>query len=393
MMETYKRPIRNKISLFNDNSPTKKKIVNDRKCHSNNNLNILKYKKKFKPQKLCNPIDFIKQKKKFFIENSFDVRGTREFLASKEVAMRIIKLNDEIKPENEDRIISKTNKDLEYLNYLNGYENENYEEIKKKTKTVRKNTMSPRKSRKGHHKKMNKEFNLEIKEISKKKTKKMKKSSKKTKDKSNDVENKFDSSALDSNSNKSEEKKNVINDKLSNDSHQNVYRFFIDNANEPEDNFQKKLKKELKKVENLKPSKDKNKNGRLKRKSLSRKDLEYKRPNRMNNVSTEKKREVQSIFMFSEINKKLMVNDDLELSSIDENNKNIQSPTNNKVNKKNINKNYASIQMNNKKIKERIQERMSYDSKEEKENIYKTTSKLEINSDKESIISILSDLM
>jgi hypothetical protein len=321
------------------------------------------------------------------------VRGTREFLASKEVAMRIIKLNDEIKPENEDRIISKTNKDLEYLNYLNGYENENYEEIKKKTKTVRKNTMSPRKSRKGHHKKMNKEFNLEIKEISKKKTKKMKKSSKKTKDKSNDVENKFDSSALDSNSNNSEEKKNVINDKLSNDSHQNIYRFFIDNANEPEDNFQKKLKKELKKVENLKPSKDKNKNGRLKRKSLSRKDLEYKRPNRMNNVSTEKKREVQSIFMFSEINKKLMVNDDLELSSIDENNKNIQSPTNNKVNKKNINKNYASIQMNNKKIKERIQERMSYDSKEEKENIYKTTSKLEINSDKESIISILSDLM
>jgi hypothetical protein len=371
----------------------KKKIVNDRKCHSNNNLNILKYKKKFKPQKLCNPIDFIKQKKKFFIENSFDVRGTREFLASKEVAMRIIKLNDEIKPEKEDRIISKTNKDLEYLNYLNGYENENYEEIKKKTKTVRKNTMSPRKSRKGHHKKMNKEFNLEIKEISKKKTKKMKKSSKKTKDKSNDVENKFDSSALDSNSNKSEEKKNVINDKLSNDSHQNVYRFFIDNANEPEDNFQKKLKKELKKVENLKPSKDKNKNGKLKRKSLSRKDLEYKRPNKMNNVSTEKKREVQSIFMFSEINKKLMVNDDLELSSIDENNKNIQSPTNNKVNKKNINKNYASIQMNNKKIKERIQERMSYDSKEEKENIYKTTSKLEINSDKESIISILSDLM
>ena len=393
MMETYKRPIRNKISLFNDNSPTKKKIVNDRKCHSNNNLNILKYKKKFKPQKLCNPIDFIKQKKKFFIENSFDVRGTREFLASKEVAMRIIKLNDEIKPEKEDRIISKTNKDLEYLNYLNGYENENYEEIKKKTKTVRKNTMSPRKSRKGHHKKMNKEFNLEIKEISKKKTKKMKKSSKKTKDKSNDVENKFDSSALDSNSNNSEEKKNVINDKLSNDSHQNIYRFFIDNANEPEDNFQKKLKKELKKVENLKPSKDKNKNGKLKRKSLSRKDLEYKRPNKMNNVSTEKKREVQSIFMFSEINKKLMVNDDLELSSIDENNKNIQSPTNNKVNKKNINKNYASIQMNNKKIKERIQERMSYDSKEEKENIYKTTSKLEINSDKESIISILSDLM
>jgi hypothetical protein len=253
--------------------------------------------------------------------------------------------------------------------------------------------MSPKKTKKGHHKKKNKEFNLKKKEIKKKKTKKMKKSSKKTKDKSNDVENKFDSSALDSNSNNSEEKKNVINDKLSNDSHQNIYRFFIDNANEPEDNFQKKLKKELKKVENLKPSKDKNKNGRLKRKSLSRKDLEYKRPNRMNNVSTEKKREVQSIFMFSEINKKLMVNDDLELSSIDENNKNIQSPTNNKVNKKNINKNYASIQMNNKKIKERIQERMSYDSKEEKENIYKTTSKLEINSDKESIISILSDLM
>ncbi len=401
MMYTFKKPIINKISLFNENSPSKIKIHNKRKYYSNNNLVLMKNKIKNKSQNSCsNVIDFIKQKNKFFIENSFDTRGTREFLASKEVAMRTIKLNDEINHEIEDRIISRTNKNLENLNFMDD-DNENYEKVQKSAKALRRNSISPRKIRKNHNKKMNKEFNLEIKEISKKKTKKNKKSSKKMKDKSNTADNKVDSSILDSNSNNSNnsnKKENIIFDKLSNgnDSHSKIYKFFIDNKNEHEEHFHKKLKKELKKVENQKQNKDKDKDKtrNLKRKSLSRKEVNFKMPQRMNSIKVGKNRETQSNFLFSEVNRKLMINDDIELSSIGENNNvNIQSTPKNGINKKKIRKDYSSIKMNNKRIKERIKEKMDYDPKEEKENIYKTESKIEIKSDKDSIISILSELM
>ena len=107
-----------------------------------------------------------------------------------------------------------------------------------------------------------------------------------------------------------------------------------------------------------------------------------------------KYRDTQSIFMFGELNKKLMINDGLEISSIGEhNNINIQSTPNNKFNKKNLKKVYSSIKMNNKRIQKRIQEKMTYDLKEEKENIYNILYKKELKSDKDSIISILSDLM
>ena len=395
MMDTHKRPIRNKISLFNENSPSKIKIHNKRKYHSNNNLVLIKNKIKNKSQNLCsNVIDFIKQKNKFFIENSFDIRGTREFLASKEVAMRTIKLNDEIKHDKEDRIISKTNKNLENLYFMDD-ENENYEKVIKSAKALRKNSISPRKIRKNHNKKMNKEFNLEIKEISNKKSKKIKRSSKKMKDKSNTTDNKVDSSILDSNSNNSNKKENIIFDKLSNgnDPHSKIYKFFVDNTNENEEHFHKKLKKELKKVENQKLNIDKDKNRKLKRKSLSKKEVNYKIPQKMNSIKVGKNRETQSIF-FSEVNRKLMINDDIEVSSIGENNNvNIQSTPKNSINKKKIRKVYSSIKMNDKKIKERIKEKMDNDSKGEKENIYNTVSKMEIKSDKDSIISILSELM
>ena len=85
-----------------------KKGTRKRKSHqpsSNNNLTLFsKVDSKHDQQpKNINVVDFIKQKKKFIIENSFDINGTREFLASKEVAMRVIKLNDEIIEE--DKII------------------------------------------------------------------------------------------------------------------------------------------------------------------------------------------------------------------------------------------------------------------------------------------------
>lgn len=387
MMENDKNPIKQKISLFNENSPSKAKMKKRIKSYSVNNLTLIKAPK-LKPQQLIfNVIDFIKQKNKFFIENSFDSRGTREFLASKEVAMRVIKLDDEIKPENTRRK-SKTNKNLFFMK---GNENENENLTKKKPS--HKTTMSPRKSRKSHNKKMNKEFNLEIKEITTKKSKKMKRSSKKTKDKTSHVECENDSSELNSNSNSSNKNKNKIFDKLSSDSHEKIYKFFIDNANEPDENFQKKLQKELKKVENLKQNKEKDKGKKTKdkRKSNSRKDINIKRPKRMNSVIVAKTRETQSIFMFSEINKKLMVNDDIELSSIGENDKFMSQNNNN--NKKYIKRRYGSIRINNRQVKEKIQQKISENIDTEKEKDFENNNQVEINSDKDSIISILSDLM
>ena len=387
MMENDKNPIKQKISLFNENSPSKAKMKKRIKSYSVNNLTLIKAPK-LKPQQLIfNVIDFIKQKNKFFIENSFDSRGTREFLASKEVAMRVIKLDDEIKPENTRRK-SKTNKNLFFMK---GNENENENLTKKKPS--HKTTMSPRKSRKSHNKKMNKEFNLEIKEITTKKSKKMKRSSKKIKDKTSHVECENDSSELNSNSNSSNKNKNKIFDKLSSDSHEKIYKFFIDNANEPDENFQKKLQKELKKVENLKQNKEKDKGKKTKdkRKSNSRKDINIKRPKRMNSVIVAKTRETQSIFMFSEINKKLMVNDDIELSSIGENDKFMSQNNNN--NKKYIKRGYGSIRINNRQVKEKIHKKISENIDTEKEKDFENNNQVEINSDKDSIISILSDLM
>ncbi len=396
MLETNKKSINTKSSLFNDNITIKNKIKKSKKSCSLNNLTILKkrqIKLINKPNLCLNVIDFIKQKNKFFLENSFDDKGTREFLASKEVAMRVIKLNDEIIPEEEEkgRRISKTNKNLLNLNFMSGNDKEKHEKTKS-AKSLRKNTISPRKSRKNHKKINNKDFNIEPKEIVHKKSRKLKKNSNKIKDKITEIESKVDSSNLDSKSNNSYKGNNIIFDKSSKGSQSKIYKFFIDNANEPDENFQKKLKKELKKVENLsqKKDKDKDKKSKIKRKSISKEDLPYKRPKRLNSVIIPKNKETQSTFMFSEINKKLMINDDLSLSSIGEQNVNLTPNINN--NKKKLKREYNTIQMNNKQIRERIHQKVSKDIKDEKENIYKTASKME-NSEKDSIISILSDLM
>ena len=235
--------------------------------------------------------------------------------------MRVIKLNDEIIPEEEEkgRRISKTNKNLLNLRFMSGNDNE---KKNKSTKIAGKNTISPRKSRKSHKKMNNNDFIIEPKEIMHKKSRKMKKSSKKAKSKISEIDSKVDSSNLDSNSNNMSKPNNIIFDKINQDSQTKIYKFFIDNANEPEENFQKKLEKELKKVENLNQKKDKDKDkdkkAKVRRKSISRKDLPYKRPKRMNSVIVPKNRETQSIFMFSEVNKKLMIDDDLSLSSIGE---------------------------------------------------------------------------
>ena len=111
----------------------------------------------------------------------------------------------------------------------------------------------------------------------------------------------------------------------------------------------------------------------------------------MNSVIVPKNRETQSIFMFSEVNKKLMIDDDLSLSSIGEQKINLTPDKD--INKKKIRRAYGSIQINNRQVKEKIQQKMIKDIEDEKNKINNNESKVEINSDKDSIISILSDLM
>ena len=304
----------NKRSLFNDLDDKKKKIIKNVKSSSLNNLNIIT-RKAFNLERTSKEnltlIEFIKQKNKFFIESSFDVNGTREFLASKEVAMRAIKLNDEIieeKKENEVKMSCFTNKNLMKIDI----DNYNNDVIKKKsTKNANKRTISPRKSRKNEKIKMKLDEDFSPKKNT---IKPKKKSNKKVKFKKS--ESKVNGGNLNSSNNDNEN--NIIFDKPDNESLSNIYKFFIDNANESEENFNKKLKKELKKVENMKQNKEKSKEKavKVKRKSLSKKDLR-KRPKRMNSVSVPKK-ETQSAFIFSEINKNLM-KDDIDVSSIGEN--------------------------------------------------------------------------
>ena len=98
----------------------------------------------------------------------------------------------------------------------------------------------------------------------------------------------------------------------------------------------------------------------------------------MNSVVVRKFRDSQNLFKFSEYNKNLMINDDISISSISYKKERIcTSPK--KVNKKKFKREYGSIQMNNKQIKEKIKQKI-----EKKE---------ETNSHKDSIISILYDLM
>ena len=369
MLEINKKPIAINRSLFND-SPTKKRIFPKtyQKYSSVNNLSLIKEKNmKYNASKKClNIIDFISQKNKFYMEDSFDFRGTREFLASKEVAMREIKLNDEIVEEKK----KKKKKERSQQNLLSldfNYYKENYKKNNRSSKITGNYSISPRKSRK-----KSKKLTLNEKAIDIKKFKK--RSSKRTKNgictpKSTNKNIKENNSYLGSNI----ENYNIIyNNNKVNDSY--IYKFFIDNANETEENFQQKLKKEIKKVESTnKLNKEDNHKGN----SLNKGELKHKRPKRMNSVIVRKSKDCQSLFKFSEYSKNLMIIDDISISSIGYK-KERTCESAKKPNKKKI-KRYGPIQMNNNQIKERIKQKIEkYE---------------EFNSEKDSIISILSDLM
>jgi len=315
-----------------------KKAIKKGKSHQTSTKNDLIFLSRPEPKlnqstkKNINVIDFIKQKKRFIIENVFDLKGTREFLASKEVAMRVIKLNDEIIED-----IKKNDEDSDIKEIYNTNIGENMDNIRKKVN--KKISTIPIKSKF----KSNKEIFLDLD------LKKFKKELTKIKDKLNAQEDNLSPKP------KIKSKKSKKNKK---ESYEN-------------------------KAELVSPKKKSN--DKLPIINLSSKKKEY------SSSVLPKHKQTQSQFLFSEINKKLMADDELNLSGISSRN---MSPKMNYKSKLKDDIYYS--QVNNFKIfDENIKNKINEDIIEEdksKEND-KGNLEFQINSDKESLISILSDLM
>ena len=237
-----------------------------------------------------NIIDFINQKDKFKIQNIFDEKGTKNFLLSKEKALMEIQLND----DNSDKISNNSNN--------NSLKEEKPKIKKNKTK---KNSIDNSKQASPRKKKGKSEKNKDLKKVKTEKCAKIK-------------NNKYFSK---------------IEQNDSTDDH--LYKFIINNADESEDIFMKKLSKEIKIVENNK-NKEKDKINKKIYKSVTN-----------DKNSLQKKNQLLNPFYFSETAKKLMVNENIEISNIKDNtiipsktpiNTNPTSYTSNKneSNKKNI---------------------------------------------------------
>lgn len=311
-----------------------KKTIRKGKSHQTSNKNDLIFLPRPEPKlnqttkKNINVIDFIKQKKRFIIQNVFDLKGTREFLASKEVAMRVIKLNDEIIED-----IKKNDEDSDIKVIYNTNVGDNMDNLRKKVN--KKISTIPVKSKF----KSNKEIFLDL------------------------------------------DLKKFIKDKI--------------NSKESQDNLSPKPKIKSKKSKKIKKESYENK-GELvspKKKSndkLSIINLTSKKKEYSSSVLT-KHKQTQSQFLFSEINQKLMADDELNLSGISNRN---MSPKLNYKSKPKDDIYYSQI--NNFKIfDENIKNKINEDIIEEdksKEND-KENLEFQINSEKESLISILSDLM
>ena len=234
---------------------------------------------------MITPLDFIKQKKKFIIQDSFDKRGAKNFLKSKEEAMMEIKLDDEILEETKDKNKYNTNSSFFETKPDTNY-SKNNDKIRKRT-----NTISPvlRKKKSKFGKSKNNQFGKII---------------------DDDANNIFINN------------KNLENSKGSD----LVYKFILENANETEDNFQKKYEK----IKEIAKNKQKNKNLN-KNKYHTTIDKNQGNIPKFNSAKVKKKR--VSIFDFSEHAKNLMKNAGLDESSISiSNDNNEKSPKRNSDN-------------------------------------------------------------
>jgi len=113
----------------------------------------------------------------------------------------------------------------------------------------------------------------------------------------------------------------------------------------------------------------------------------------LNSSIITKSKENQSIFLFSEITKNKMKEDDMNISSIDIS-QNIYS-SQIQSNKKKTKRNYGFDQINKEKINQKLYNQ--FDNKKDNENHKENNENkkiiMEIKSDKDSLMSILSDLI
>ena len=226
---------------------------------------------------MITPLDFIKQKKRFIIQDSFDIRGSKNFLKAKEEAMMEIKLDDEILEEIKAENKNKYNTNSSFVETKN--DTKKFHRAKKRTYTIspvlrKKKSKYGRKSKHSH-------FAKNIVE------------NKNREKNTNNIENIF------------------INNNIDHDSKGSdyFYKFILENANETEDNFQKKFDKIIKDAEN----KQKNKNSK---KSQYHSTLYENQKNLQKYNSAKVKRKKISIFDFSEQAKNLMRHEGLKESSI-----------------------------------------------------------------------------
>lgn len=268
------KKIRKKSSSFFNNMSNKtnnnQKTSNLTTIATNNNI-----------KSNINEIRHFNTPKEHHLYNIFNEKGTKAFLASKEKAMMEIILDDETKSEDgeENAIIKKKSS-----NFKNDKKNENEASGKQNKYNDNKN--------KKNSKYKNQESNI-YKDKDKKSSKK---------------------SNINKDNNNNDNKNNIIIvDKENNESKDSefIYKFIIDNANESEDKFHKKLQKALKKAETIKKV----------LKIESNDDHKKKRNTVYGNsrFNSDKGVKKASIFDFSEKAKILMTNADIEISSIGHN--------------------------------------------------------------------------
>ena len=285
-----------------------------------------------------NIFTFIKQKKKFYLRDFYDEKGAEKFLISKKMALMEIQLNDEIGTSNiyDDIINNNSIKD-------NSNKNIAKENNVKINKIIRKGiTMTPKQKR-----------------INKLKTEK----SIKTKDE-RDNKNSCDSNSL-----------HIISkcNKESNDASDSnyIYKFIINNNDDSDDKLFKKLKKEIRRTETKKLN-------NKKKLSMKKNTPKINIINTNDNTPKGKSEKKLNPFNFSIKAKNLMINEKIEISSIN-NNDNTNVQDNNQI------KTFCTTNKTN-NINNFVMQRDIVEKKNLNHNI-------EFISNKESLIHILSDLM
>ena len=270
----------------------------------------IKNNSNFTSKKTLNAIDFIKQKNKFLIKDNFDEKGTRNFLSSKNIALMEIQLNEEIPNSNNYNDTAKINNNSKILlDNVKKIEKIDENHKKLKNKIIKKRTLSPRKRRGKNDKKVK---------------------NKNTKNNINIIQNNFE--------NENEKDSDIGDIEIFDNKNSDcdfIYKFIIDNAYEPENQLIEKLNKEIKK----------NKTAKLKKEKYNSYTSKSSSPIKNNKNDNKGNNKRVNPFYFSETAKNLMILDGLQLSIIDDIDKNIQDK-----NKKNdIETSFTSIKKDNNK--------------------------------------------